>query len=72
MSVWQVLVFAVMKQGLDVDFDRLAHLASNHHDIHRLAGLSDLMDGAPISAATLVKARIVQGWHGACVLIAAP
>ncbi len=44
-----------MKQGLDIDFDRLANLASNHRDMRRLAGLSDVLNPAPISAATLAN-----------------
>ena len=44
-----------MKPGLDIDFDRLANLASNHRDMRRLAGLSDVLNPAPISAATLAN-----------------
>ena len=54
MDVWQVLVFAVAKPGLGMDDDRLGHLASNHRDLRRLAGLSDALDPAPISAETLI------------------
>ncbi len=44
-----------MKPGLDIDFDRLANRASNHRDLRRLAGLSDILNPAPISAATLAN-----------------
>ena len=54
MDFWQILVFAVVKKGVDIDFDRLANLASNHRDMRRLAGYSDT-DRPPISAATLVN-----------------
>ena len=52
---WQVFVFAVAQQGLGIDDDRLGHLASNHRDLRRLAGLSDAFDPAPISAETLIN-----------------
>ncbi len=55
MDVWQILVFAVMKPGLDIDFDRLANLASNHRDLRSLAGLSPVLDPSPMSAPTLAN-----------------
>ena len=55
MDVWQILVFAVMKQGLDINCDRLANLASHHRDMRSLAGLSNVVNPAPISAAPLAN-----------------
>ena len=41
MDLWQVLVLALLKQGIDCDFDRLAELASKHLDVRRMLGLPD-------------------------------
>ena len=53
LDFWQVRVFAVAKQGLGVDDDRLGNLLSNHRDWCRLAGLSDAIDLAPIASSRL-------------------
>jgi len=40
MDLWQVLVLALLKQGVGCDFDRLAELASKHVDVQRMLGNS--------------------------------
>ncbi len=55
MDVWQIRVFAVAKQGLDIDCDRRTNLASNHMALRSLAGLSNCLDPLPISAAPLAN-----------------
>ena len=55
MDVWQILVFAVAKQGLDIDCDRRTNRASNPMALRSLAGLSNCLDPLPISAAPLAN-----------------
>ena len=55
MSFWQICVFAILKQGFNVDDDWLVDLASNHMGTRSLAGLSNVLDLRPISAATLAN-----------------
>ena len=38
---WQVLVLALLKQGLNCDFDRLAELANKHLDVRRMLGVAE-------------------------------
>ncbi|MCY4288778.1 MAG: hypothetical protein OXC63_09320 [Aestuariivita sp.] len=52
---WQIYVFGVIKQDLNIDPDRLANLAANHLDIRSLAGLDNLLDQPRISAATVAN-----------------
>ena len=53
MTFWQILVMAVMKQGLDVDDNRLANLMSHHMALRNLAGLPHFVEKTRLSAATL-------------------
>ena len=41
LQLWQVVVLAVLKQGLNCDCDRLAELASKHLDVRRMLGLPE-------------------------------
>ena len=41
LQLWQVVVLAVLKQGLNCDYDRLAELASKHLDVRRMLGLPE-------------------------------
>ena len=41
LQLWQVVVLAVLKQGLNCDCDRLAELAGKHLDVRRMLGLPD-------------------------------
>ncbi|MCY4289214.1 MAG: hypothetical protein OXC63_11535 [Aestuariivita sp.] len=52
---WQIYVFAGIKQGLNIDHDRLANLAANHIDIRSLAGLDNRLDRPRISAETMAN-----------------
>lgn len=42
MDFWQMLVLAVLKQGLNCDFDRLKELADQHRTIREILGLGPL------------------------------
>ena len=42
MDFWQILVLAVLKQGLNCDFDRLKELADQHATIREMLGLGPL------------------------------
>ena len=44
MSLWSILVLAILKQALNCDYDRLHELACKHLDVRRTMGLSDLFD----------------------------
>ena len=55
MTFWQVLVVAVIKQGLDVDYDRLANLMSYHRALRDLAGYPNFMEAPHVSSATLAN-----------------
>ena len=44
MSLWQILVFGVLKQGLGCDFDRLQDLANHHAKVRAFLGHSDFGD----------------------------
>ena len=55
MTFWHILVVAVMKQGLDVDDDRLANLMSHHMELRNLAGLPNFVEKTRLSAATLAN-----------------
>ena len=44
MDLWQILVLAVLKQGLGCDFDRLHDLANHHGKIREFLGHSDFAD----------------------------
>ena len=41
LQLWQVVVLAVLKQGLNCDYDLLAELASKHLDVRRMLGLPE-------------------------------
>ena len=55
MTFWHILVVAVMKQGLDVDDDRLANLMSHHMALRNLVGLPHFVEKTRLSAATLAN-----------------
>ena len=42
MDFWQILVLAVLKQGLNCDYDRLKELADQHATIREMLGLGPL------------------------------
>ena len=55
MELWSILVLALLKQGLNCDFDRLAELANKHLDVRRMLGLSDTFCDWHFCYRTLVR-----------------
>ena len=55
MHLWIVLVLALLKQGLNCDFDRLAELASKHLDVRRIMGLSGPFCDRQFSCRTVIR-----------------
>ena len=55
MELWSILVLALLKQGINCDFDRLAELANKHLDVRRMLGLSDTFCDWHFSYRTLVR-----------------
>ena len=55
MSLWSILVLAILKQGLNCDYDRLHELACKHLDLRRMMGLSDLFGKPEFSYRTVVR-----------------
>ena len=54
MDLWQILVLAVLKQGLGCDFDRLHDLANHHGKIREFLGHSDFADKTGYEYQTVV------------------
>ena len=52
LSFWQVLVFGILKQGLNCDYDRLAEYAKKHEDIRIMLQMSP-RDCAKLSASKI-------------------
>ena len=38
MDLWRILVLAILKQGLNCDYDRLAELANEHATLRQMLG----------------------------------
>ena len=55
MELWSILVLALLKQGINCDFDRLAELANQHLNVRRMLGLSDTFCDWHFSYRTLVR-----------------
>ena len=55
MELWSILVLALLKEGINCDFDRLAELANKHLDVRRMLGLSDTFCDWHFSYRTLVR-----------------
>ena len=55
MELWSILVLALLKQGINCDFDRLAELANKHLDVRRMLGLSDTFCNWHFSYRTLAR-----------------
>ncbi len=53
MSLWQILVLGVLKQGLGCDFDRLQDLANHHAKVRAFLGHSDFGDEARYECQTI-------------------
>ena len=54
MSLWSILVLAILKQALNCDYDRLHELACKHLDVRRMMGLSDVFDRDGFSYRTIL------------------
>ena len=54
MAMWNILVLAVVKQGLGCDFDRLHDLANQHMAIRQFLGHADIGDKTRYHYQTLV------------------
>ena len=54
-ELWSILVLALLKQGINCDFDRLAELANKHLDVRRMLGLSDTFCDWRFSYRTLAR-----------------
>ena len=55
MSLWSILVLAMVKQALNCDYDRLHELACKHLDVRRMMGLSDVFDQGGFSYRTILR-----------------
>ena len=49
MSLWCILVLAILKQALHCDYDRLHELACKHLDVRRMLGHSDVFSAPGFS-----------------------
>ena len=55
MDLWSILVLAVLKHGLDCDFDRLQELANQHRTLRKMLGHTDWQNtGGYYKAQTLI------------------
>ena len=54
MELWSILMLALLKQGINCDFDRLTELAKKHLGVRRMLGLSDTFGDWRFSYRTLV------------------
>ena len=55
MSLWCMLVLALLKQGLNCDYDRLHELACKHLDVRHMLGMSDVFCASGFSCRTVVR-----------------
>ena len=55
MALWQLLVLALLKQGLGCDFDRLAELASKHADVQAMLGGDGWRDPLRFTVRTVTR-----------------
>ena len=53
MELWSVLVLAVLKEGINCDFDRLANLANEHKSLRQMLGLGSMDEGVRFHHRTL-------------------
>ena len=64
MQLWRVLVLAVLKEGLNIDFDRLVNLANHHFDVRRMLGLGSWDDDYRFQLQTVIDnvSRLTPKW----------
>ena len=55
LDLWHVLVLALLKQGLNCDFDRLAELANKHFDVRRMLGVDEQFGEQRFAHRTVVR-----------------
>ncbi len=65
MSYWMIFVLLLMKQALNIDFDRLTELANQHQSLRQMLQL-DLLGGQPIRLKRQASSRM----FGECVQLA--
>lgn len=55
MSMWSILVLAILKQALNCDYDRLHELACKHLDGRRMTGLGEVSERSGFSYRTILR-----------------
>ena len=55
MTLWNILVLALLKQGANCDYDRLHDLANQHRTVREMLGHSGLDDKVRYNYRTLVR-----------------
>ena len=54
MNLWCILVLGVLKQALDIDFDRLRNLAAEHRSLRQMLGYTECMEEMEYSLQTII------------------
>lgn len=54
MDLWRIFVLGVLKQALDIDFDRLRNLADEHRSLRQMLGHTDYMDEMEYQLQTII------------------
>ncbi len=80
MDLWRVIVFAIVKQCLDLDYDALLYRANNDLLLRELLGHGDagfdevkysrqrLVDNVQLLTPKLVRKVVCHEWHKGVVL----
>ena len=55
MALWEILVLAVLQQGIYCDYDRLEDLANNHRQVRQMLGCSFVLDGTRYNRRTISR-----------------
>ena len=55
MDLWKILVFGVVKQSLDCDYDRLENLANNHRQVRAMLGLDEHWEEVTYEGRTIAR-----------------
>ena len=55
MDLWKILVFGVVKQSLDCDYDRLENLANNHRQVRAMLGLDEHWEEVTYESRTIAR-----------------
>ena len=54
MDLWRIFVLGVVKQALNIDFDRLRNLADEHRSLRQMLGHSDYVDDMAYRLQTII------------------